>query len=150
MSGLTMEFTDTLVVITCWCGMNHAVPEELRNYQLRCHKNGRDVPSIYCPLGHSHAPAGKPAVERERERAAAAESRAEEARRRAQAERELREDTERRLSAQKGATTRARKRAAAAVCPCCNRSFVQLRRHMAAKHPHYDPATGEEVAIEET
>jgi hypothetical protein len=59
------------------------------------------------------------------------------ARERAQAERDLREDTERRLSAQKGATTRAKKRHAAAVCPCCNRSFVQLRRHMENKHPGY-------------
>lgn len=23
------------------------------------------------------------------------------------------------------------------VCPCCNRSFSQLRRHMSAKHPEY-------------
>jgi hypothetical protein len=43
--------------------------------------------------------------------------------------------TERRLRAQKGATTRAKKRAVAATCPCCGRSFSQLRRHMAAKHP---------------
>jgi uncharacterized protein (UPF0212 family) len=26
------------------------------------------------------------------------------------------------------------------VCPCCNRSFAQLRRHMAAKHPEYAEA----------
>jgi hypothetical protein len=32
---------------------------------------------------------------------------------------------------------KARKRAAAALCPCCNRSFVQLRRHLASQHPDY-------------
>lgn len=48
--------------------------------------------------------------------------------------------------AQKAAKTRfknerdrARTRAAAAVCPCCNRSFKQLRQHMASKHPDYQP-----------
>jgi DNA repair exonuclease SbcCD ATPase subunit len=86
----TLQYTGQLVVVTCWCGMRHAVPQELRQ--------------------------------------------------RAQAERDLREDTERRLSAQKAQTTKARKRAAAALCPCCNRSFVQLRRHMETKHPGYDPA----------
>src|SRR5262245_22389812 len=29
------------------------------------------------------------------------------------------------------------KRVAAGVCPCCNRSFVQLQRHMKTKHPLY-------------
>jgi DNA repair exonuclease SbcCD ATPase subunit len=26
------------------------------------------------------------------------------------------------------------------VCPCCNRQFVQLKRHMAVKHPTYKEA----------
>jgi hypothetical protein len=25
------------------------------------------------------------------------------------------------------------------VCPCCNRTFQQLARHMKAKHPGYGP-----------
>lgn len=37
----------------------------------------------------------------------------------------------------KGQLTRERKRAAAGVCPCCNRSFVQLSRHMKTKHPDF-------------
>jgi hypothetical protein len=138
-SDLTMEFTDTLVVVTCWCGINHAVPENLRNFQLRQHRNGQTVQSIYCPLGHTHAPAGKGEAEKLREKLEREQQLAAEARRRAQAERDLREDTERRLAAQKGATTRARKRAAAAVCPCCNRTFQQLARHLVTKHPDYVP-----------
>lgn len=128
----TIQYTGKLTVVSCWCGTSHAVPSDLRDYQLRQFDRGAEPVSIYCPLGHSHIPSGEP-------RAALLERQLEASRRRAQAERELRQDTERRLSAQKGATTRARKRAAAAVCPCCNRSFVQLRRHMAAKHPDYDP-----------
>jgi hypothetical protein len=34
---------------------------------------------------------------------------------------------------------RLERRAKAGVCPCCQRSFVALRRHMAAKHPGFAP-----------
>jgi hypothetical protein len=30
-----------------------------------------------------------------------------------------------------------KKRTANGVCPCCNRSFMQLQRHMKTKHPEY-------------
>ena len=33
------------------------------------------------------------------------------------------------------AKRRIEKRIHAGVCPCCNRSFPNLQRHMAAKHP---------------
>lgn len=121
-----------LVVVTCWCGMPHAIPEELRRFQNSEHEDGRDH-FVYCPLGHTHAPAGKPRWQREREAREAAE--------RTAAARLAALDQERAShAATKGALTKARRRAAAALCPCCNRSFVQLRRHMAAKHPDYDPA----------
>ena len=32
---------------------------------------------------------------------------------------------------------RMKKRAAAGVCPCCNRTFIQLQRHMKTKHPEH-------------
>lgn len=32
---------------------------------------------------------------------------------------------------------RLKKRVAAGVCPCCTRSFQNLRRHMATKHPEH-------------
>lgn len=127
----TITYRGQLVVQVCWCGMHHAVPSELVDYQKRQHDNGRDVTSIHCPLGHGHVPAGEGKAARlERELAY-------ERNRRARLAADL-DQTQASLRAQKGATTRARKRAAAALCPCCNRSFVQLRRHMAAKHPDYD------------
>lgn len=36
------------------------------------------------------------------------------------------------------ALLRDRQRFANGVCPCCNRSFENVRRHMATKHPDYD------------
>lgn len=59
MSDLTIEFTDRLVVVTCWCGINHAIPQDLKNFQRRQHDEGREVTGIYCPLGHSHVPSGE-------------------------------------------------------------------------------------------
>ncbi|HEX9950777.1 MAG TPA: hypothetical protein VGB53_03340 [Rubricoccaceae bacterium] len=41
------------------------------------------------------------------------------------------ERQKRRAAAQKGAHTRTKKRIAAGVCPCCNRTFQDLARHMA-------------------
>lgn len=52
-------------------------------------------------------------------------------------QRSMRKTTERQLIAQKGQVTKLRKRAKAGVCPCCNRTFVGLQRHMAQKHPEF-------------
>ena len=41
------------------------------------------------------------------------------------------------VAAQKGAKTKLQKRIAKGVCPCCNRTFKQLARHMKTKHPDY-------------
>lgn len=43
------------------------------------------------------------------------------------------------LSAQKGVTTKLKKRIAAGVCPVCKRSFHSLTDHMAHMHPDYPP-----------
>jgi len=120
----TLTYTGRLVVETCWCGTRHAIPSELADM---AEQNGH---TVYCPLGHQWV-VGKSEVIALREQL-------KEERRRGQAERDLRADAERRLTAQKGETTKAKKRAAAALCPCCNRSFVQLRRHMASQHPDFE------------
>jgi hypothetical protein len=52
-------------------------------------------------------------------------------------QRELREGTERQLSATRGVVTRIKNRVGHGVCPCCNRTFGDLARHMASKHADY-------------
>ena len=47
----------------------------------------------------------------------------------------------RRASAQKGQVTRLKKRAANGVCPCCNRTFQNLHRHMTSQHPDFAEAS---------
>lgn len=48
-------------------------------------------------------------------------------------------DAENRARAAKGQVTRLKNRAKAGVCPCCNRHFTNLERHMATKHGDMDP-----------
>jgi len=41
------------------------------------------------------------------------------------------------VRSQKAAKTRLKNRIANGVCPCCNRSFQNLHRHMKSKHPDF-------------
>ena len=130
MSQETIAYSGTLVVLKCWCGIAHAVPQSLRSEQVRKHEAGESM-SIYCPLGHTYVPSG--------------ESKAAKLERRLQAERDERarvaaERDQAQASARgfKGAATRARKRAKSGVCPCCNRTFKQLAAHMKTQHPDFD------------
>lgn len=54
---------------------------------------------------------------------------------------------ERKLSAAKGQITKIKKRVHGGVCPCCNRTFSDLAKHMAGKHPGFiaEPSADEHV-----
>jgi hypothetical protein len=58
-----------------------------------------------------------------------------------------RDMAERRIAAAKGQITKIKKRASNGVCPCCNRTFADLARHMAGKHPGFvaEPTADEHV-----
>jgi len=45
--------------------------------------------------------------------------------------------SERSRASTRGHLTRLKKRVAKGVCPCCNRTFRDLARHMESKHPNY-------------
>jgi hypothetical protein len=128
--GHTYAGLTDLKVMTCPdCCVTYAIPLRL---QEAAYNAGERKIVWFCPNGHELGYNGPSEADKALEKA---KNQARWANERLTAERELREDTERRLRAQKGATTRAKKRAVAATCPCCGRSFSQLRRHMAAKHP---------------
>jgi len=126
----TLHYTGQLVIETCWCGMRHAVPKELREHQLRQHENGEDVMAIYCPLGHAWIPTGKGQAQIERERRDRAEARAKAIQDQLDAE-------TRSHAATKGQLTKAKRRIGKGVCPCCNRHFANVERHMSTQHPDY-------------
>lgn len=101
-----------------------------------------DKKTFYCSNGHPRAYVESEAdrLRRERDRLAQriAERDDEIAR-----QRTLREETERRLSATRGVVTRIKNRIGHGVCPCCNRTFGDLARHMATKHPTYSAEAAE-------
>jgi hypothetical protein len=115
----TMNYTETLVVCHCWCGIALAIPENLHRI---AHESPHDV---YCPLGHvfTWGDTYRDKLDRERQRH--------------QATRDLLHAEERSHTATRGHLTRAKRRSAAGVCPCCHRTFKQLRKHMNVKHPEY-------------
>lgn len=94
----------------------------------------QDGRTFYCPNGHgmSYTETEADKLRRERDRLAQQQARLED---------NIRElshalDHEhRRSAAYKGQVTRLKTRANAGLCPCCNRHFTNLERHIASKHP---------------
>jgi hypothetical protein len=124
----TMTYTGNLVVVTCHCGIVHAIPEDL---DVQAHAAKR---TVYCPLGHSWIYRGKSW------QAELVEARNDTSYFKTQllsTERKL-ESTERSRAAYKGELTKVRKTIHAGQCPWCRRSFKRLEAHMAAKHPDMD------------
>jgi hypothetical protein len=106
---------------------------------------------LHCPFGHANywelgeSEADKLRRERDqlKQRIAFKDDMIREAEARAEHER-------RRANGYKGHATKITKRAKAGVCPCCNRSFENLRRHMATKHPQFTPMELEDRPAEAT
>jgi len=131
-----LTYTGTLEIQRCpTCQIPHAIPTEMKQRMLD--RRGPSGRQAYCPNGHTWHFIGKTNAEEEREARQRAERRlAYEQSRRDQAEAAAREERER-TAAMRAEVTRTRRRAVAGACPSCNRSFVQLQKHMAAKHPDY-------------
>jgi hypothetical protein len=109
--------------------MAHAIPTNLYNFVHRKHDNNEEH-FVYCPLGHKWTPAGKSALDRERERLEASRAR----------EVALMDQLHAEQKAHRATTRKAIKtetRAKNGVCPHpdCHRSFVDVARHVRSKHP---------------
>jgi hypothetical protein len=135
----TLKYVAELTVVTCWCGIRHAVPSELADFQDRQHRDGQDQRSIYCPLGHTHIHSGEGEAARLRKQLDAEKARSE-------YWRKEQERTEAKRRATQGQLTKARNRARGGLCPTpqCKRSFVDVARHVRSKHPQLlESATSE-------
>lgn len=105
----------------CVCGVVFALP-------ARMLQNAREnAGSITCPSGHRLTWA-KSVADRLRDELAAEKKRKDAALGRAN------ESDAARIKAE-AALGRLKKRQQAGLCPCCNRTFVNVQRHMASKHP---------------
>jgi hypothetical protein len=114
---MQMEYTETLTVTSCWCGIHLAVPDNLLRYAKRY--KGK---AIFCPLGHEFVFSDTAEEKLERER------------REHRATRDLLKAEERSHAATRGQMTKLRKRVERGVCPHCKRHFANLERHVATKH----------------
>lgn len=119
---LLLSGKTTMVTETCYsCGVLFAMTEDYRDHKLR------DRTRFHCPNGHGQSYIGKTAETKLKE------SEARELALKDQLSAAIREG-----EATRAALLRDRARFAAGACPCCNRSFDNVRRHMAAQHPDYD------------
>lgn len=124
---MSVTFHETVVMSKfecCHCGVTFAMPQKLEHERRKDHEN------FYCPNGHrqhftqeSEAEAWKRRYENEVRQAndlRVSKLAAERARDRTQRE-----------------MKKLKTRSAVGVCPCCNRTFSQLARHMASKHQEF-------------
>lgn len=127
-----LAFTTRLSTETCCnCGMFFALPEDVRNRRVE------DRKSFFCPAGHSQSYTGETEAQRlarELEQMKAARNRSEE---RETNLRKQNQTLEHRLHGTQGALTKAKKRIGKGACPCCNRHFSNVQKHMATQHPGY-------------
>ena len=135
---LNTETLVKLVPITCsasGCGVTFALDADYVAARKSDHK------TWYCPNGHSRYYPAKSKEEQLADELAAARRIAENERTRRRQEQEATRHAERRRAAAQGQVTKIKRRVGNGVCPCCSRSFTDLARHMASKHPDYAEAT---------
>lgn len=120
--GLQFNKTITLeTIICCECGIPFAVPDDYRQSLMQT----KD--SFYCPNGHGQHYSKSPhQVEKEKwdKERELYQRDLEILNNQISEQRKLRRKAENRL-----------KRVHKGVCPCCNRTFQNLSRHIKTKHP---------------
>lgn len=122
-----VSFTEsvTLNALECAvCGVFFAITDRFEHSRR---KTGDD---FYCPNGHTNVYRDSLTEKLKKAQAELDQKTREltEAKCQTLRERTAREEKERELKRQT-------RRVSNGVCPCCNRSFTNLRRHMATKHP---------------
>lgn len=127
-----IEKHTTLETLDCAnCGITFAIPDFFMRNRRDDHNN------FYCPNGHIQYYPAKTAAEIAREEIVTLKARIHDETERARRARQDAEHFEASRNAYKGQVTKLKNRAAAGVCPCCNRHFTALERHMATKHPGF-------------
>ncbi len=122
--GALVHFTTNLTQEECCnCSVTFAIPTTM---YTRLRQTGGN---FYCPNGHSQHYT-------ETENQKLQKQIAQERQRREWAE-SARDVAQKHESAAKGQLTKVKNRVANGACPCCNRTFQNLHRHMKSKHPDF-------------
>lgn len=129
--GQVIQITHKFETIYCYkCGIPFAVPSNIRRRWV----DSGD--SFYCPSGHSQCYT-ESTVQRLKKQLQQEKKFKEWAKQDAINARDEARFQANRARAQKAAKTRIKNRIAAGVCPCCNRTFKNLARHMTSQHPDF-------------
>jgi hypothetical protein len=127
--NFTVSFTD---LNCCKCGIGFAITTDAYHRLRKSHA------FFYCPLcGQNQHFTGLSDEEKLRKELEAEKARKLDILAEANRLRECNGALNRSLTAQRSATKRIKNRVSHGVCPCCTRSFENLRRHMDTKHPDY-------------
>ena len=132
--GHVFHLAQELETFTCWaregCGVQFAIPATLAR-TLRTQGGG-----FYCPKGH-HLGFGESDLDKARKERDNALKRLEWAQRNAEIQKQAKKRAEHARAIAAGKLKAQSQRVKVGVCPCCNRTFKQLARHMACKHPNW-------------
>lgn len=111
----------TFHAISCWhCSAHFGMNDHHYKRRAEDHQN------FYCPVcGKSQCFVGETPLQKAE---------------RLRCEAEAKLTRERQLKATRGVVTRVKNRVSKGVCPCCNRYFEQLHKHMETQHPDYQPS----------
>jgi hypothetical protein len=141
--GAALQFTVSMETLTCGeCGIEFAVPLGW----LNARRGSKEAEGkFWCPNGHGRQFRESELERTKRELAAAKEKAEREERWRHEAEKNAK-NARAQAKAERTRRENLAKRVAAGVCPCCHRTFQQLARHMAAKHPGVAPPANVESA----
>ena len=128
--SVTFQESVTLVQEQCCnCGVIFAMPQQLADSRRKDHG------SFYCPNGHGQHYTAKSEAEQYK-------AQLEQEKREAANLRERAIVAERAKTRAENALSKVKKRAAAGVCPCCNRTVSQLAQHMKSKHSEFRALQG--------
>jgi hypothetical protein len=122
------------------CKEDFALRDEVEDMLRRNHQ------SFHCPWGHSQCfVEGETEAQKLRRERDQLKQQAARLHQRITEERERADHERHRANGYKGHATRISKRVKNGVCICCNRTFADLARHMATKHPTFTPIAVDDI-----
>lgn len=111
------------------CGCLFGINTEMRGELLRTHKD------FYCPNGHGQHFTAETEAARLRRRLERSKSQL-------SSMQDQYDASERQRRAYKGHVTRLKRRISKGICPCCDKQFKDVARHMKSQHPMFSHGRG--------
>lgn len=131
-SGWRYSTTSDMNILSCAnCGIMFGITADFEQRRRDDHE------SFYCPNGHSNVYRGENETEKAKREAQRAKERAARLAAELEQKKSALHGQKIRASRFKNDRDRERRRVANGTCPCCNRHFKDLHRHMTSQHPDH-------------